>query len=49
MRKNFEEALDFFDELAKNNQSWDFLYSADRTRHDSNQNTSGHEKYTVRD
>ena len=26
-----------------------FSYSPDRTRHDLNQNTSGHEKYTARE
>ena len=32
MRKSHEEALDIFDELVENNQSWDFLYSVDRTK-----------------
>ena len=42
MRKSIKEALDLFDELAENNQSWDFSYSVDRTRQEPN--TSGHEK-----
>ena len=46
MKKSPEKALDFFDELVKNNQSWDFLYSVNRTRHEPNQNTSRHGKYT---
>ena len=47
MRKSPEEALDFFDELAENNQSWDFSYSIDRTRNEPN--TSRHGKYILRE
>ena len=43
MRKSSEEALDFFDELAENNQSWDFSYSVDNSR------TSEHSKYMLRE
>lgn len=47
MRKSPEEALDFFDELAENNQSWDFSYSTDRTRNEPN--TYGHGKYQLKE
>ncbi|GFY96811.1 hypothetical protein Acr_11g0011170 [Actinidia rufa] len=47
MRKSPEEALDFFDELVENNQSWDFSYSTDRTR--SEPNTFGHGKYQLKE
>ena len=49
MRKSPEEALDFFYELAENNQSWNFLYSADNSRRSIGRNTSGHSKYTLRE
>lgn len=49
MRKSPEEALDFFDELAENNQSWDFSYSAENSRQALGSNTSGHGKYTLRE
>ena len=32
MHKSPEEALDFFDELVENNQSWDFSYSFNNSR-----------------
>ena len=48
MRKSLEEPLDFFDELAENNQSWDFWYCTNNTRHEPNQNTSRYGKYKVR-
>ena len=47
MRKSPEEALDFFNDLAKNNQSWDFSYYVVRTRNEPN--TSRHGKYTLRE
>ena len=47
MKKILEEALNFFDELAKNNQSWNFSYSVDRTR--NKLNTPEHGKYTLRE
>ena len=40
MQKSPEETLDFFDELAKNNQVWDFSHSADRSRHSLGPSTS---------
>ena len=49
MRKNPEVAFDFFDELAENNQSWDFSYSVDRSRHNISQHTSRQMKNTLRE
>ncbi|GFY80822.1 phosphate transporter 4;5 [Actinidia rufa] len=49
MSKSPEEAPDFFDELAENNQSWDFSYSVENSRQFLGSNTSGHGKYMLRE
>ena len=49
MHKIPEETLDFFDELAKNNKSWDFSYSANNSRYSVGPNTSGHDKYMLKE
>ena len=45
MCKSLEEALDFFDELAENNQSWNFLYFAKNSRQSLGSNINTREIY----